>query len=128
MDNFVGQAPQGTYRNKLDSKLQDQGLTVPTGNVSKTVKNYDFQQKKSVDNTMTQDLSRIRYHHGGTVFGLRKDNLWSFYYQKRVTAEIWRQLPNSDPNLWASWEPYEIAMSMDVEKFWPNGGGTAISR
>jgi hypothetical protein len=65
---------------------------------------------------------------GGTVFGLRKDNLWSFYYQKRVTAEIWRQKPNSDPGLWGSWEPFEIAMSMDVDKFWPSGGGTAISR
>lgn len=72
-----------------------------------------------------QTDKRIRIQKSlGTVFGARRNGMWTFYYQKLVCYEIWKdhgiigkKWRMDQGNLW---------YVAECREFWPNGGGHAV--
>ncbi|EPX64539.1 hypothetical protein D187_003275 [Cystobacter fuscus DSM 2262] len=61
--------------------------------------------------------------HQGTVFGVKKNKRWSFYYQRRVSMKY--STPKSgrtDLSKTKNWNTYSMWLSAEVVKFWPTGG------
>jgi hypothetical protein len=72
-----------------------------------------------------QSDKRIRIHSSvGTVFGHRNNGLWTFYYQKLVCYQIWRNVGT----VFTKWQMSQgdLWYVADCREFWPNGGGHII--
>ncbi len=60
----------------------------------------------------------------GTIFGARKNGLWTFYFQKLVSYEIWRK----KGTVFTKWvmDQNNLWYVADCREFWPNGAGHAV--
>ncbi len=129
MANFTKTANVGKLQNALNPVLVNEGMPLQQGQISKTTKVYDSKTRSAQNQTITQNLSEVKYKHEGTVFGVKGNAGWQFYYQRRVTATVWQPRPGAqDPSKWDSWEARDVAYPTKVAQFWPGGGGVATSR
>ncbi len=72
-----------------------------------------------------QSDKRVRLQNSvGTIFGHRSNGMWTFYFQKLVCYQIWRDVGKvfrdwqlDQGNLW---------YVADCREFWPNGAGHAV--
>jgi len=72
-----------------------------------------------------QSDKRIRIAKSlGTVFGHRNNGLWTFYYQKLVSYQIWRK----KGTVFTKWEvdQNDLWYVADCREFWPNGAGHVV--
>jgi hypothetical protein len=72
---------------------------------------------------LQRDLDIQVETHEGTVFGVKKGKRWSFYYQRRVSAQY--ATPKSstaDLTQARNWDRHSLWLSAEVVKFWPTGG------
>ena len=96
-----------------------------------------------------ENLGKIKVKTAeGTVFGVRKDGTWKFYFQKRVLVtylvneqkeEVAGQTLTEwgksffDQSAWArwlnpKWRKETSWMTLSCAQFWPDGGGQAVVR
>ena len=71
-----------------------------------------------------QSDKRVRIQNSvGTVFGARKNGLWTFYYQKLVGYQIWKK-----KGVLGKWQvdQGDLWYVADCREFWPNGGGHVV--
>jgi len=72
-----------------------------------------------------QSDRRIRIEDSlGTVFGARKNGLWTFYFQKLVCYGVLRKTGRK-PNEWQQ-DQSGLWYVADCREFWPNGAGHAV--
>jgi hypothetical protein len=74
-----------------------------------------------------QSEKRVRIQNSvGTVFGVRNTaGLWTFYFQKLVCYEIWRDAGNIFKSKWQM-DQNNLWYVADCREFWPDGGGHAV--
>lgn len=65
----------------------------------------------------------------GTVFGLKGDNgNWEFYYQRRAMVNYRLPKRGTDLSRTSGWELITYWLPTAVQKFWPDGNGSAVAR
>jgi len=72
-----------------------------------------------------QSDKRVRLQNSvGTIFGHRSNGLWTFYLQKLVCYQIWRDVGK----VFKNWQLDQgnLWYVADCREFWPNGAGHAI--
>ena len=60
----------------------------------------------------------------GTIFGARRNGVWTFYFQKLVCYEIWKK----KGVIFTKWvmDQNNLWYVADCREFWPNGAGHAV--
>jgi hypothetical protein len=60
----------------------------------------------------------------GTVFGHRNNGMWTFYFQKLVCYQIWRDVGK----VFKNWQLDQgnLWYVADCREFWPTGAGHAV--